>query len=106
MSRVEVSAQMDPVSWDASVCALGGTVFHSSAWARFVVIGHDNAVPQFITLYDDNGGIVGVALGFRTQSRRSILRSISGRLWLDALPAVHSRDRGTLRVFLQHLEEY
>jgi len=85
---------------------MGGTVFHSSAWAHFVVTERGNAIPQFFTLYGDSGAIVGVALGFRAQSGRSILRPISGRLWLDALPAVRGGDPGTLRAFVRHLEEY
>ncbi len=97
---------MDPACWDASVCALGGTVFHSSAWARFVVSGQRNVGPRFITLYGDDETSLGVALGFRAQSGRGILRPISGRLWLDALPAVRGGDPGTLRLFLRCLEEY
>ena len=106
MSRFEVSEQPDPACWDASVCAVGGTVFHSSAWAHYVVLERGNAVPQFFTLYGEGGAIVGVALGFRAQSGRALLGPISGRLWLDAVPAVLGGDPGTLRAFVRHLEEY
>jgi len=85
---------------------MGGTVFHSSAWAHFVVTERGNAIPQFFTLYGDSGAIVGVALGFRAQSGRALLGPISGRLWLDAVPAVLGGDPGTLRAFVRHLEEY
>jgi len=106
VSRFEVSEQPDPACWDASVCAVGGTVFHSSAWAHYVVLERGNAVPQFFTLYGEGGAIVGVALGFRAQSGRALLGPISGRLWLDAVPAVLGGDPGTLRAFVRHLEEY
>jgi hypothetical protein len=65
-----------------------------------------NTLPQFYTLVDDDGSTAGVALGFRITSSRKLAVSLSGRRWLDALPAVRDESAETASLFLRLIENH
>lgn len=98
-----VTSDPDPIQWDDAVRAAGGSVFHARAWARYVVAAETTAVPQFIRLESDAGETLGYALGFRAQSRRPLLRALTGRFWLDSPPV--TRDAPMMDAFLHLLEK-
>lgn len=104
--RLYATDAMEDASWDATVAAFGGTVFHSSTYARYVVTAERNAVPLFLTVRDCKGIMAGAALGFRTQSPHRLLSALSSRMWLAALPALGGDSRVTLAEFLLVLEDF
>lgn len=90
--RLLVSERIAPENWDARLCSVGGSVFHSSAWAQFVEAERPGAVPQFLTFVGADGGGAGFALGFVSRSPRAALRPFTGQLTLDAFPAFRGGD--------------
>jgi hypothetical protein len=88
MTELRVEAQVDPGSWNASLRACHGTIFHTAEWGRYVHAEEPGANPEFHTLLDGDGSIAGQALVFRSRSSRNLAASFTGRRWLDALPAV------------------
>lgn len=104
--RLRVSDERDRREWDEAVCRLGGSIFHSVGWADYVVAAQPHAVPQFFSLVSDGGEEIGVAMGFRARSSRRLLASLTGRLWMDALPVVKEGDAQTFDEFLRLLEAY
>jgi hypothetical protein len=104
--RLEVKESVDRKQWDAAACLAGGSVFHSSAWANYTVEELPRAVPQFVSLLSDQGDIEGVALGFYEQSPKMLIKSLSGRLWFDALPAVRREHPEALAEFIRLLESH
>lgn len=99
-----VSEQIAPQRWDARVCATGGTVFHSVAWARFLQAERPGVVPQFMSFVDAEGAAVALALGVFSQSPRVALRPFTGRMGLDAAPAVAVADPEASHDVLRVLE--
>jgi hypothetical protein len=93
MSELRVESQVDASSWNTSLSACHGTVFHAAQWAEYVQAEQPGAYPIFYSLLDDDGSVGGMALGFRATSSRNLAASFTGRRWLDALPAV--RDNTT-----------
>ena len=86
--RMQVSESVNANHWDAKVCSVGGTIFHSTTWADYTAAAYPHIVPQFITLISDDGQVLGIALGFRDCSQYKVLTHFSKRLWFDAIPAV------------------
>jgi GNAT acetyltransferase-like protein len=74
--------------WDTDLQAVGGTVFHSTVWARYVLAQQPHVHCLFVRLADDTGQTRGMALAFRTVWPREPLPPLSRSLWLDALPVV------------------
>lgn len=106
MSELRVASQVDLSSWNALLRSCHGTIFHAAEWAMYTLGEQPNAVPQFYTLLEDDGSTAGVALGFRTKSSRTLAASISGRRWLDALPAVRDESADTVALFLRLIENH
>jgi len=92
-----VSERGAPDDWDARLCSAGGCVFHSSAWARFLAAERPEAVPQFMSFVEADGTAAGFALGLFSRSTRAALRPFTGRLILDALPAVRTGSEDAFR---------
>ena len=106
MSELRVEAQVDPGSWNASLCACHGTIFHTAEWGRYVQAGERGARPEFLTLLDGDGSIAGQALVFQSKSSRNLAAPFTGRRWLDALPAVRENAAATLSRFLKVIESH
>jgi hypothetical protein len=102
--RLDVDIEAAPEQWDALVTDLGGTVFHTTCWARYRVAGEPNATPVFYRLVSDAGEPLGVALGFRFRSEHRLLSGLSGQLAFDAMPAVSGAEAGALEGFIEHIE--
>lgn len=70
--RVETFAGTPPAGWDKDVETVGGSVFQSSAWARFqcAVQGSE---PVFIRATDASGAPAAVVLGLFRRSRHPVL---------------------------------
>jgi hypothetical protein len=86
--RLESEAGEADVAWDETLRACGGSVFHSSAWSRYISRSRASTSPIRFRLVTDEGQTVGAALGFRTRSANQLLAPLTSRLWFDALPAV------------------
>lgn len=106
MSSLRVSSEVDPISWNASVRACHGTIFHSAEWATYCRLERPNALPQFYTLLDDDGLVAGVALGFHATSAHRAAARFSGRRWLDALPAMRYKPPNAETSFLELIEAH
>jgi hypothetical protein len=104
MGELLVESWVDPTSWNASLCACGGTIFHAAEWATYSRLEQPNAVPEFYTLLDDAGSVAGVALGFRATSSRRVAAAFSGHRWLDALPAMRDKSPNSLSRFVELIE--
>jgi len=98
--RLDVAKRVVAEEWDARVGDCGGTVFHTACWAEYTAAGQPNATPIFYTLLSGDGEPLGAALGFRYRSPRRLLSGLSGRLALDAMPAVKKADPDTLKEFV------
>ena len=86
--RLESEAGEGDAAWDETLRACGGSVFHSSAWSRYISRDRANTSPVRFRLVNDEGRTVGAALGFRTRSASRLMAPLSSRLWFDALPVV------------------
>lgn len=96
---LDVRTSVDAASWEGILRRLGSNVFHSSEWASYTSFAQPHAVPHYFSL-NDSGGSVCAALGFVSQSRVRVLRS----LWFDALPAVADSSDGVISEFLDMAE--
>jgi hypothetical protein len=94
-----------PAAWDEAVRLCGGSVFHTSAWARYIRRERANTLPIHFRWVGERGETVGVALGFRTRSPSRLVGPLTGRLWFDTLPAVRA-DAGGAAAFLDAIEAY
>jgi hypothetical protein len=106
VSALRVSSEVDPMSWNASVRACHGTIFHTAEWATYSRLERPSAVPQFYTLLDDDGLVAGVALGFHSASSRRVAAPFSGRRWLDTLPAMRDKAPNAETSFLNLIEAH
>lgn len=106
MSELRVESRVHPSSWNDSLCACHGTVFHAAEWARYVQTEQVRACPEFFTLVNHDGSIAGQALGFHSASPRNFAASFTGRRWLDALPAVINNSPATLSMFLSLIADH
>lgn len=104
MSELRVQEAVDAASWNESLRACDGTVFHTPEWARYVQTEQPAVMPEFVTLVDDDGSAAGHALVFRSSSRRFLAGALTRRRWMDALPAVKGNSTETVSRFVQLLE--
>jgi len=102
--KLRVQHEVDRKQWDERVLSLGGTVFHSAAWAEYTSAAYPGASPLFMTMISKDGQTTGVALGFQLRATSRLMRRFSGRLWLDATPVV--ADRTKLGEFLHFIEKH
>jgi FemAB family len=106
MSRLRVESVVDPTSWNAALRACHGTVFHTSQWAEYVQAEQPRADPVFYSLLDGDGRVAAMALGFRATSSRNFGASLTGRRWLDALPAVRDNTAATASQLIRLIENH
>jgi len=92
--------------WDARLQALGGTICHSTTWARYVASASPNCKPCFFTWGSENGDVAGMALGFHARSGRRWLAPFTGRLSLDSTPVVRPGEETALADFLTAITGY
>ena len=104
--RLQISENIDSNDWDEKICSVGGTIFHSSTWAKYIVAGAPHVIPQFISLISDKGEFLGAALGFEQGSRNRLIRHFNKFLWFDAIPVVRDHDETTLYEFLQLIDHH
>ncbi|HUU89942.1 MAG TPA: peptidoglycan bridge formation glycyltransferase FemA/FemB family protein [Phycisphaerae bacterium] len=104
--KLNVVSHVDGTAWDEQVRALGGTVFHCSAWADYIMAGGQNATPQYITLVSDDDRPVGTALGFATRSTCKVLSWFTARLWFDTMPVLADDAQEALPEFLERIEDH
>jgi hypothetical protein len=103
--KLESEAGVGDAAWDETVRACRGTVFHSSAWSRYISRARANTSPIRFRLVDDQCHTIGAALGFRTRSRNRLVAPITSRLWFDALPAVQAVP-GAVDAFVDALQSH
>lgn len=104
--KLHIAQSVDTSEWDERVRLAGGTIFHSSIWAKYVVAEHPNSIPQFFTLESNDGEFLGVALGFQIESKNKFVAFLTRSLWFEAMPVVCSNDEGTLREFIRLIEKH
>lgn len=104
--QLSVSDTVDEAQWDAQLAALGASIFHSPAWARYIVASHPNTSPRYASLVDNAGQLHGMALLFLDASRRPLLRRLTARMHCDAHPAAESNpaDPGDAALFSEIIE--
>lgn len=70
--RVDSCFGVPPFGWDTKIEAIAGTIFHSTAWARFQ---HEvqGCEPVFIQAQDESGALIGASLGLFRKSQHPIL---------------------------------
>jgi hypothetical protein len=92
-----------PSGWDAAAEAVGGTVFHSAAWAEFQrqVQGCE---PVFIRASDGDGKPKGVALALFRRSRRPVLGRLLRSMEMPAYPAAAGADPAVAGALLSEVE--
>ena len=104
--ELTVSEHVDGERWDAALREIGGTIYHSSVWARYIRAASPNAAPRFMTLTSEDGNTVGMALGFQERSRHRLLAPLTGHVRFESMPAVGEEDGGILTEFLRLVESY
>jgi hypothetical protein len=92
--------------WNATLCDLGGNIYHSAEWAAYAIRGDSSAKPQYLSLLTDGGQPVGMALGFRNRSSQTMLAPFTGKLRLDSMPVVEGKDEGLMLEFLRRLVQH
>jgi len=95
-----------PENWDNTIVSLGGTISHTSTYARYVTASQTNVTPRYLTLMSEEGILIGAALGFQSRSSYRLLAPFTGRFWLVSIPAVRSDVDNALLEFLRQLELY
>ncbi len=104
MNELRLEAHVDPVSWNASLRACNGTIFHTAEWGRYVQAEEPGARPEFLTLLEGDGSTAGQALVFHSRSSRILAAPFTARCWLDALPVVRDNLPATLSRFVKLIE--
>jgi len=104
--RLQISESVNSNEWDKKICSVGGTIFHSSTWAKYIVAGAPHVVPQFISLISDDGELLGAALGFKQGAMNKLFRRFKKSLWFDAIPVLRAHDEKTMYEFLQLIERH
>lgn len=103
--RLECDEGVSDSVWDDLVRSCGGSVFHSCAWSVYIHRARAHTTPVRFRLIDENGKVVGAALGFRTRSANPLLKQLTGHLWFDSLPAV-SPIPHALSAFVEQIESH
>lgn len=106
MVKLQVSQQIDAAKWDKTICALGGTIFHSSVWADYIGAFLPNSDALYLELLSTQGELLGMALGFKSSHRRRVLMPFAGSLFLDSTPVVRDGDDKLFGEFIGFLEDY
>lgn len=106
VTELRIETQIDSRSWNSSLRDCHGTIFHTAEWARYIQAEEPAARPEFVTLLDGDGSLLGQALVFHSRSRRSLARSFTGRRWLYALPAVRDNSPATRSRFVKMIETH
>ncbi len=95
-------ARDEPPDWDERLKAAGGTIFHSTAWAAYVLAEQPDNSPIFLTGTASAGDVRAMALAFHSQSQRRLLAAVTGRVQLDSRPTC--ADEASERAMLDHVE--
>jgi hypothetical protein len=101
-----VEKKTDDGLWDETVCSLGGNLQHSCIYARYVLASNPNAEPCFMSLRDQDGNLLGMAVTFEERSPRKLIGALTGRVWLETLPLVRSAAKRELLGFLTDIEQH
>jgi hypothetical protein len=101
--RLDVADAVDPSQWNETVRSLGGSIYHSADWAAYTLAANPSAIARFLTLRADDGRPIGAALAFRVRSSQRLLAALTGRSWLDAIPAVNGGDEELIGEFIDRL---
>ena len=103
MTELIIQKSSDPGDWNRQLRHLRGNVFHSSEWAEYVEAEQPGCSSEFYTFVDTDGSVIGVALGFRAASTRRVVAPFTGRLWLDAMPAMAEASNSLQAIFLRQI---
>jgi hypothetical protein len=87
LQRFQTCGQVDPPDWDRHVAALGGSVFHTHAWAMFLRHGLGGQ-PVFARWMDAAGEVAAVAVGSFRSPIQGKLGRVALTLSFDAPPTV------------------
>jgi Acetyltransferase (GNAT) domain len=84
--QFNASRTVDQGSWDRHVAALGGSVFHTHAWAAFLRRSRGSE-PVFVSWVNTSGEVAAIALGSFRSPTQSRLGRAALALSFDAPPA-------------------
>jgi hypothetical protein len=86
--HVTASGSPDEALWDAAVTARGGSLFHSTAWAKYRTL-RDGAMPVFVEWWSGPATHqpIALALGFQWPDPTTLRGRLTGRLEFDSPPA-------------------
>lgn len=101
--KVKVWIGSPPQGWDESIEAIEGTVFQSTAWARFQREVQGNE-PVFIQAQDESGAVVGGVLGLFRKSRHPILGLFLRSMETASYPVVVDGNADRVRWLVQETE--
>lgn len=101
---LQLTETVDSSPWDAALEDIGGTVFHSSAFARYIEVGYPNTSARFATLTGTDDDRLGMAAVYYTRSSKPVLGALTGRLWLTSMPVIRAGHDEALGSFIEELE--
>lgn len=85
--ELKISEGKAPEWWDTRLMELGGTLFHSTGWARYQSRLR-GATPLFVHAVSSDGNPSAMAVMQRTRSSLPLLAQISGQMELSGHPVV------------------
>jgi hypothetical protein len=104
--QLHVAESVDAAAWDEAVSRLGGSIFHSSVWARYIQARQKNVRPRFARLTDAEESLRGVVLMFLETSPRRLLAPLTGSLWTEAAPGIRPGDDAAAAAFGEAMIRY
>lgn len=103
IQRVERHEGTPPGGWDDLVCRLGGSVFHSAAWAEYQRAA-GGLKPWFLIGYDPSGSAAAGAVAYLRHSSRPLLSRFFRSLGAPAHPFADPGAEGDDAAMLRALE--
>src|SRR5262245_20937621 len=94
-----------PARWDELVCRLGGSIFHSTAWALYQK-ATTRAHPIFALTMDDNGHERAGALLLLHKSDNPIASLLSRTLQICAHPFAQENNAALVAEFMRRCESW
>jgi Acetyltransferase (GNAT) domain len=103
--RLEGTYGSPPEGWDETVCALGGSVYHSKVWAEYQQ-KVTCALPIFLLGRDRAGLVSAGALALFKKSARPLVSLLSRSLVLSTHPFTRDHEPDLCAAFVRECEKY
>jgi GNAT acetyltransferase-like protein len=103
--RIEASVGIPPERWDETVCAFGGSFYHSTVWGEYQQKA-TGVLPIFLIRRDQTGSVTAGALALFRKSPRPIASLLSRSLVLTTHPFARDHQRDLCAGFVRECESY